>query len=277
MVSCALLQTVKMPIDVAMAGEYERTISLFRTSYSFVATARQHVPRELALLWLSQYAPDMSSFTPMYIQAEKLPKAFITGNMHSYNPDSAWWSFSVAGNWASRFYSHAIVEVRKVQMSIESQLSRESAMVEERVMQLIAGKGAEGARGEVRELLSDFTSSRGQLINRKWKDLFLFLVPSFRDGYHVTGLEQESVTPTSMFYPKWWLEATGYFTDTFRNDMPGHIVFGANPLTGQSSTFSIQLLLGALLIFTAGWASAKYSRAGVLGSNREQYTELSSI
>ena len=144
-------------------------------------------------------------------------------------------------------------------------------------MQLIAGKGAEGARGEVRELLSDFTSSRGQLINRKWKDLFLFLVPSFRDGYHVTGLEQESVTPTSMFYPKWWLEATGYFTDTFRNDMPGHFVFGANPLTGQSSTFSIQLLLGALLIFTAGWASAKYSRAGVLGSNREQYTELSSI
>lgn len=66
----------------ALSGEFPRATSLFRTSYSFVAHSRSHVPNDLALLWISQYAPDTSTYTPIYIRSTALPKPFIWGSMH---------------------------------------------------------------------------------------------------------------------------------------------------------------------------------------------------
>ena len=62
-------------IDV-LQGSYERAISLFRTSYSFVAVSRENVPDVLSLLWFSQYAPSSSSYAPFYVSADKLPEAY---------------------------------------------------------------------------------------------------------------------------------------------------------------------------------------------------------
>ena len=53
-----------------------RAISLFRTSYSFVAQGRSSVPNHFALLWFAQYAPGTSSYTPFYIATETLPTAY---------------------------------------------------------------------------------------------------------------------------------------------------------------------------------------------------------
>lgn len=58
-----------------LQGSYERSISLFRTSYSFVAQARQ-VPDTLARLWFSQYAPATSSYAPFYVASEHVPKQY---------------------------------------------------------------------------------------------------------------------------------------------------------------------------------------------------------
>lgn len=62
-------------VDLVVQGSYERSISLFRTSYSFVAQARP-VDDILALLWFSQYAPSSSSYTPLYVSTENVPKQF---------------------------------------------------------------------------------------------------------------------------------------------------------------------------------------------------------
>lgn len=43
-------------------GSYERSISLFRTSYSFVAPSRASVDDSLSLLWFAQHAPSGSSY-----------------------------------------------------------------------------------------------------------------------------------------------------------------------------------------------------------------------
>jgi dipeptidase len=62
-----------MTVFDIVQGSYERSISLFRTSYSFVATARASVPDVLGLLWFTQYAPSSSSYTPLYISANQAP------------------------------------------------------------------------------------------------------------------------------------------------------------------------------------------------------------
>ena len=56
-------------------GSYERSISLFRTSYSFVAQARQ-VDSMMALLWFAQYAPSSSSYAPLYLSTSIVPVSY---------------------------------------------------------------------------------------------------------------------------------------------------------------------------------------------------------
>lgn len=60
-----------------LQGSYERSISLFRTSYSFVSQARPTKPDQLALLWFSQYAPSASSYAPFYVASNHVPKPYM--------------------------------------------------------------------------------------------------------------------------------------------------------------------------------------------------------
>ena len=53
-----------------LSGSYERAISMFRTSYSFVAQGRTGLPAALSLLWFGQYAPHSSSYTPLYVAGD---------------------------------------------------------------------------------------------------------------------------------------------------------------------------------------------------------------
>lgn len=64
-----------MTLNDVLQGSYERAISMFRTSYSFVAIAR-NVPNILSLVWLGQYQPSCSSFIPIYVSVDKLPETF---------------------------------------------------------------------------------------------------------------------------------------------------------------------------------------------------------
>ena len=75
-----------------------------------MAVGRAHVPDLLALVWLAQYAPDSSTYTPLYVSSRLLPYPWIRGAMHQYDPESAWWNFAAVGNYAARFYSFAMGE-----------------------------------------------------------------------------------------------------------------------------------------------------------------------
>lgn len=51
-----------------------------RTIYSFVTKSRRDTPDVLSMLWVCQYAPDLSSYVPMYVESARLSKAWITGS-----------------------------------------------------------------------------------------------------------------------------------------------------------------------------------------------------
>ena len=51
------LRSSSSSFSEAMEGEFPRAISLFRTSQSYIAQARQSVPSMLAMVWFGLYAP----------------------------------------------------------------------------------------------------------------------------------------------------------------------------------------------------------------------------
>ena len=63
--------------------------------------------------------------------------------MHHYTPDSAWWNFAAVGNYAARFYAHAMHvdgPVRRLQAGLQADLQAAVADVEAKVVAVLAGK-----------------------------------------------------------------------------------------------------------------------------------------
>ena len=66
----------------ATAGIFERSISLFRTSYSTVTQSRAQLPNEVgAKVWVCQYMPAMSAYVPLYVAAPELPECVTVGSL----------------------------------------------------------------------------------------------------------------------------------------------------------------------------------------------------
>jgi hypothetical protein len=124
----------------AIEGEFPRAIGLFRTSQSYIVQARRYVPNILSLVWFCQYAPDSSTYTPLYIASKAMPRSWMRGAMHKYDPESAWWNFAVVGNYAARFYSFAMADdglVRKLQRELDKKIAKDVKATEVAVFAMI--------------------------------------------------------------------------------------------------------------------------------------------
>jgi dipeptidase len=67
-------------------GKFERSISLFRTSYSTVTQSRPLPDRVGARVWLCQYMPAMSAYIPAYVAADELPESLTVGSLFKVRP-----------------------------------------------------------------------------------------------------------------------------------------------------------------------------------------------
>ena len=191
-----------MTSEKAHLGLFERAISIFRASYSFVSVISD---KSMSTLWFGPYAPHGTIYVPIYVHASNVPLPYMTGSLFRYNPDSAYWSHSIIGNWVSRFYLPAIPYVQKVQAHWEN-----SAMAaQEDIAHHVALCGGNvTAISAYLKKCSDDWSARVHLATHT---LLTDIVTTFHDGYDVNGLHSSTVQPSSMFYPKWWLDDVGYF------------------------------------------------------------------
>lgn len=250
-----------MTIWEANEGEFPRTISLFRTSYSFVAEPRKNVPSIFGRMWFCLYAPDTSTFTPIYIQAKELSKSWITGTMQKYDSTKAWWNFCVVGNYAARFYSFAIQGVRKLQNRLDNKLTEVCDTTEKSLLTTyFSGKSLLDKTSEenVINALTEVTKSTGDMVSVAWRDYFPELLTTYRDGYVIGGQHNATVEIHRMFYPKWWLDKVGFF------NIPGNkngILFQPNPSIQPIGTNWMDgsiFVFSSLLFFLLGmWVSKK--------------------
>jgi len=137
------------------------------------------------------------------------------------------------GNYAGRFYRYAMVDVRAVISRVHTQLVQDTAAFEKTILKQIAA--SKGASVEVVKALTEYTSVKSEYIQTEWRALLPHLITKFHDGMIATALDQPSIVMRKLFYPKWWLEATGYFLHK-GNFGPGVILFEPTPETVTSSS-----------------------------------------
>eukprot|EP00752_Nemacystus_decipiens_P011297 g10039.t1 len=189
-------------------GFFERSISLFRTSYSSVTQSRSYLPDEVgALLWISQYKPSMSTFIPIYVGAEEVPRPYTIGSLFRFSKEASYWAFSVVGNWAERFRMYAHQDVVNQQLTLEEPLFAAQADLEDKAAGLMGKGDLEGARS----ILAHHTNDSAFAAVSSYHTLFDTLVARYHDGYQMQDPTAEMVKMSTMFYPRAWLDAVGYF------------------------------------------------------------------
>ena len=260
---------------VLMSGGFERAISLFRTSYSFVATPRADKPDILSMLWFSQYAPSSSPYTPMYVAAANPPKEYMTGSLFQFDSSVAFWNFCLVGNYLSHMYKYIIKDIQAEQRKLETKFSQAVADIEEKVSSLL--KSDSNSEDKARELLDEFTTKQGTNAVDTWRNLFPKLVTKYHDGYSVQNLTAPTITMHRNGYPEWWLQAVGYFDGSNApNKGPDVIQFQPGPAdyvpmaTHRFNVLASSILSGCLCL-VAGVVLANRRRDG---QGRGAYTVI---
>ena len=218
-----------MNSTVMMSGGFERAISLFRTTYSFVAVPRADVPDILSMFWFAQYAPSSSPFTPMYVAASNPPKEYMKGSLFKFDASSSFWNYLLVGNYLSHMYKFIIPDIQQAQKTFESAAFQAVADIEKKVISLLKSSES-GSDAKARKLLDEFTSKHGTSAVDSWKELFPQIITKHHDGYTALNLTSPTITMKRNGYPQWWLEAVGYFSPANApNKGPGVIQFQPNP------------------------------------------------
>ncbi|HOR42995.1 MAG TPA: C69 family dipeptidase [Atribacterota bacterium] len=184
--------------------DWERAISLFRCSYSFISQARSWLPNPIGgLIWFGEDVPHSTCFVPFYCQVTEVPVSFSVGRRDIFDRNFAWWPFNFVSNWADLKYSYMIEDIKATQHEVEGDFLAMQAAVEMAALELYK-KDPDLA---VKYLTNYSNSCANRAVERWWK-LADDLIAKYDDGY-VDAL-------TSVGYPTWWLEEVGYGDTTIK-------------------------------------------------------------
>ena len=180
---------------------WERAISMFRCSYSFVSQARDWLPDPVGgVTWFGEDAPHTTCYVPIYAGVTEIPEAYRTGARDRFDRDSAWWAFNFVSNWADLKFDYMIEDIRAEQDKFEKRFVQMQPTIDQAAKDLYE-KDPELAR----EFLTNYTKSNLTEVEERWWTLAEELVYKYHDGYINTKDDVKAVG-----YPTEWLEKVNF-------------------------------------------------------------------
>lgn len=167
-------------------------------------------------------------------------------------------NFAAVGNYASRFYVHAMVSVRAVQRRLEAELAAQTDALESRLLNWLKSQSADSSssRDQVVQEVTQLTQSLGDYVSATWRDLLPELITTYRDGYIISGQDEVYVSIKKMFYPKWWLEKVGYFAHRGNaeadHDDPNNWIYFSKGPNSHGTLPAAWISLSLLTVLLAG-------------------------
>jgi len=185
------------PSDVKPEGtkdlDWERAISIFRCSYSFVSQARSWLPDPIGgVLWFGEDAPHSTCYIPFYSGITEVPISFSSGRRDMFDKENAWWAFDFVSNWADLKYSYMIEDIKAVQNEVEGDFFAMQPAVEMAAADLYKKDPALAVK-----YLTNYSNDCANRAVDTWWALADKLVYKYNDGY---------VDGNSVGYPTWWLK-----------------------------------------------------------------------
>ena len=156
---------------------FERPIATQQTGWSFVAQMRGYESAKAGgILWFGVDDAASSLYVPMYSKINAVPECYAEGNgdMYTYSPTSAWWTYNIVANWAYTKYSAMMPDIKKVQAAWEDKFNAQVAVVDNAVAEL--------NDEEATEWLTKYSIMQAEESTAAWKELGIYLFVKYLDG-----------------------------------------------------------------------------------------------
>jgi len=183
-----------------VAGNWERTIGLFRTSDSHIVQSRGWLPDEVGgVLWWGPHAAPYTVYVPLAAGMKSLPDCTL-GTPAVMERTSLFWGIRYLFNYAQLKRSAMIGHIVELQQKAHAASLRLQARVD---------RGMGPAGGSAVKITEEYTSNANAIRDSLFTlaDELLF---RYADGYvnevDAHGTFHVTTTP----YPDWWLNATDY-------------------------------------------------------------------
>ena len=192
----------------------ERAAATQQTGFSFVTESRNWLPDWIGgIFWFGVDDASTTVYTPMYCGMTSVPENFAVGNgdMVTYSPTSAFWTFNLVANFCYLRYDVMSKDVKEVQQELETKFIRNKPAIDK-----VAAELYQENKELARNFITDYSVSMGNLTFETWKKLGEFLLVKYIDG----NIKKEkdgvfldngfSITipayPDQPGYPEWWYE-----------------------------------------------------------------------
>jgi len=152
---------------------YERPTATQQSACVFLAQIR---PWKEGIFWFGVDDAATSLFVPMYCRMTDVPECYRYGNgdLYTYSPTSAWWTFNIVANWVYTKYERMIVDLKRVRSVWEDKFNSQIAVIDATV--------AEMPDMERRAFLTRYSIAQAEESHKAWKELGIYLFTKYLDG-----------------------------------------------------------------------------------------------
>ncbi|QDZ19931.1 dipeptidase [Chloropicon primus] len=185
----------------ALKGGFERPISIYRGTYSFIAQASASHPDYLGVTWYGQDQPAGTVWAPIYAGQESVPESFLWPKQSEFSLDSAWWAFNFVNNWIQLGYSKMVGDVNDARAELQAEAMELHALVVKAVAWIPIKSVAVA-------VLTRMSNKFIDKLTKSWWQVAFKLVAKYSNGLVTTG--EDPGERTGPGYPNWWLKAVGY-------------------------------------------------------------------
>lgn len=186
---------------------WERSIAIYRCSYSFVSQMRPDLPAEIGtVVWYGADSPDTTVHVPIYAGTTEVPEAWKTSNRWEFDQSCAWWAFNLVNNWATTGWNIMMPEIEEKRDELESKFFAEQADVDAKALELYNAGDIDGAKA----YLTEYVCSTMDDVYDEWWSFAWHLIGKYNDGQINDRAESKS---SAFGYSTEYLEAVGYGQD----------------------------------------------------------------
>lgn len=152
---------------------YPRPIATQQTACAFLAHIRPH---KEGIFWFGVDDAATSLFVPMYCRMTRVPECYAEGNgdLYTYSPTSAWWTFNIVANWVYTKYDRMIVDLQRERAIWEDKFNSQIDVIDA----AIAGM----PDAQCRDLLTRYSIAQAEESHAAWKQLGIYLFTKYLDG-----------------------------------------------------------------------------------------------
>lgn len=191
---------------------HERAVSTQQTGFVFVAQSRSGIADPIGgVFWFGLDDTYTTVYSPMYCGMTQVPESYKVGNgdLLTFSPTSAFWTFNMVANWAYTKYDYMIRDIQPVQQSLEQKYIAEVSDIDKKAVELYKKNKESGLK-----YITDYSVKTGQATVKRWQEMFQYLFVKYmdgnvkkeKDGKFETNPYNTPVMPSQPGYPQWWLK-----------------------------------------------------------------------